>query len=150
MKPEGTQHSAMPAQGVAHAARNGLALTLALAWMVPGSAQEGGVTAVDLPELPEVERPVAAQPGVGLPSDRHLDKAPPRQTKGLDLVKLGWTYNCMECHKLLKARWTYDRPMVEHRDITLRHGNNRFCLNCHHPTNRNAFVDYDGSEIQQA
>jgi len=31
----------------------------------------------------------------------------------------------------------------------LRHGENRFCLNCHHPTNRNAFVDYDGSEIPQ-
>ena len=30
------------------------------------------------------------------------------------------------------------------------HGNNRFCLNCHHPTNRKAFVDYDGSEIAEA
>jgi len=107
--------------------------------------------AEDLPaNLPLVARPPAAQPPVGLPTDAHLDKTPPRATKGLDLVKLGWTYNCMECHTLLKSRWHYDRPMVEHRDIQLGHGNNRFCLNCHHPTNRNAFVDYDGTEIAQA
>ncbi len=56
----------------------------------------------------------------------------------------------MECHKLLPARWHYDRPMVEHQHIKLAHGNNRFCLNCHHQTNRNVFVDYDGSEIAEA
>jgi hypothetical protein len=101
--------------------------------------------------LPRVERPPAQQPPVGLPSDTHLDKTPPRATKGLDLVKMGWTYNCMECHKLFPARWHYDdRPFNEHKSIALDHGNNRFCLNCHHPTNRNAFVDYDGSEIAQA
>jgi hypothetical protein len=103
-----------------------------------------------LPKLPVVERPPAAQPPVGLPSDSHLDKTPPRRTKGLDLVRMGWTYNCMECHTLLPARWHYDRALAEHQDIKLEHGNNRFCLNCHHPTNRNAFVDYDGAEIVQA
>lgn len=104
----------------------------------------------ELSRLPEVERPLAAQPAVGLDEDAHLEKAPPRETKGLDLVKLGWTYNCMECHQLLKQpRWHYDRPMVEHGNIRLEHGNNRFCLNCHHSTNRNAFVDYDGSEIAE-
>jgi hypothetical protein len=100
--------------------------------------------------LPVVPRPLASQPAVGLPTDTHLNTTPPRRTRGLDLVKAGWTYNCMECHKLIPARWHYDRPMAEHRDVQLRHGNNRFCLNCHHPTNRNAFVDYDGSEIAQA
>ncbi len=101
--------------------------------------------------LPVVARPPAQQPAVGLPTDTHLDKTPPRATKGLDLVKSGWTYNCMECHKLFPARWHYDdRPFNEHKDLKLDHGNNRFCLNCHHPTNRNAFVDYDGAEIAQA
>ena len=59
----------------------------------------------------------------------------------------------MECHKLFPARWHYggaDRPFNEHKDIKLAHGENRFCLNCHHQTNRNAFVDYDGAEIAQA
>jgi hypothetical protein len=106
-----------------------------------------------LPALPVVVRPPAQQPPVGLASDKHLDKTPPRATKGLDLVKSGWAYNCMECHKLFPARWHYggeNRPFNEHKDINLQHGENRFCLNCHHPTNRNAFVDYDGSEIAQA
>ena len=111
-----------------------------------------GAEALALTALPTVERPPAQQPPVGLPTDTHLDKTPPRATRSLDLVKLGWTYNCMECHKLLPARWHYGeaRPLNEHKDIKLEHGNNRFCLNCHHPTNRNAFVDYDGSEIAQA
>ena len=99
--------------------------------------------------LPVVNRPPAAQPEAGLRADSHLDKTPPRRTIGLDLVRNGWTYNCMECHKLIPARWHYDRPVNEHKDIQLDHGNNRFCLNCHHATNRNAFVDYDGSEIAE-
>ncbi len=89
------------------------------------------------------------QPFPGLLEDTHLDKTPARKTTGLDLVKLGWSYDCMECHQFLEARWHYGRPMVEHQDINLQHGNNRFCLNCHHPTNRNAFVDYDGSQIAE-
>ncbi len=97
-----------------------------------------------------VAKPPTVQPPVGLPTDSHLDKTPPRQTVGLDLVRSGWTYNCMECHKLFPAKWHYDRPLVEHRTIQLQHGENRFCLNCHHSTNRNAFVDYDGAEIAQA
>jgi hypothetical protein len=56
----------------------------------------------------------------------------------------------MECHTLIPAKWHYDRPANEHRDLELEHGNNRFCLNCHHAVNRNAFSDYDGTEIAQA
>lgn len=113
-------------------------------------ASENRASASPPPQLPVVARPPATQPAVGLPADTHLDKTPPRQTKGLDLVRMGWTYNCMECHTLFQARWHYDRAMNEHKDIKLEHGNNRFCLNCHHATNRNAFVDYDGSEIAQS
>jgi hypothetical protein len=113
----------------------------------PPPARDGGFVPAN---LPAVARPPAAQPPVGLQADTHLDKTPPRATRGLDLVRAGWTYNCMECHKLFPARWHYDRPLNEHTDVRLEHGNNRFCLNCHHATNRNAFVDYDGSEIAQA
>ncbi len=136
-----------------------LALAVAISagvWWLCQVSSAGEAQSIQITEplppanLPVVEKPPAEQPPVGLPTDTHLDKTPPRATKGLDLVKLGWTYNCMECHKLLKARWNYDRPMVEHKDIRLDHGNNRFCLNCHHPTNRNAWVDYDGAEIAQA
>lgn len=82
-------------------------------------------------------------------TDPHLDKTPPRETKGLDLVKLGWRYDCMECHKSLEAKWEMERLWVEHKEVHLQHGNNKFCLNCHHPTNRNAFKNDDGSEIEE-
>jgi hypothetical protein len=142
-------------------------LGLILGWIAAGLLYPGGMAGAETtkpvtpaaqtasapapaPVLPVVARPPATQPAIGLPADTHLDKPPPRQTKGLDLVRMGWTYNCTECHKLFPAKWHYDRPMAEHQDIQLQHGNNRFCLNCHHPTNRNAFVDYDGAEIAQA
>lgn len=112
------------------------------------STQTAGSTNTPI-TLPTVARPPAAQPAIGDPVDTHLDRTSPRQTKGLDLAKMGWSYNCMECHKLLPAKWHYDRRMVEHENIHLEHGNNRYCLNCHHPTNRNAFVDYDGAEIAE-
>ncbi len=109
------------------------------------------VLAAERLALPKVEKPAPDQPRIGLEADAHLHKAPPRETKGLDLVKMGWTYDCNECHKLIEPRWHYEgRPMVEHEKIRLNHGNNRFCLNCHHPKDRNAFVDYDGSEIAEA
>ncbi len=143
------------------ALRGGLVLMLSLAasfsWRIPVAGESGAATAAAIgaivipTNLPAVVRPPAQQPAVGLASDTHLDKTPPRATKGLDLVKSGWTYNCMECHKLFPARWHYDdRSFNEHKDINLQHGENRFCLNCHHSTNRNAFVDYDGAEIAQA
>jgi len=34
----------------------------------------------------------------------HLDNDPIRGIAGLELARLGWTYDCMECHRLLKAR----------------------------------------------
>lgn len=127
-----------------------LAAMLARGAATPALSKAAAGTNSTLPALPVVARVRAEQPPVGLPTDTHLDKTPPRKTVGLDLVRNGWSYNCMECHKLLQARWHYDRPVNEHQDIVLQHGENRFCLNCHHPTNRNAFVDYDGSEIAQS
>ncbi len=128
----------------------GIPLCLILVWQSHAAEPEPGAS---LPptDLPVVARPPVQQPVVGVPGDSHLDKTPPRATRGLDLVKAGWSYNCMECHKLFPARWHYDdRPFNEHKDIKLDHGNNRFCLNCHHPANRNAFVDYDGAEIAES
>jgi hypothetical protein len=127
-----------------------LGASAGVAWFVCLAGESSPAPATGLPKLPVVARPPAEQPPTGLPSDTHLDKTPPRKTVGLDLVRNGWTYNCMECHKLFPANWHYDRPLNEHKDVVLDHGNNRYCLNCHHPTNRNAFVDYDGGEIAQA
>jgi hypothetical protein len=90
------------------------------------------------------------EPAAALPEDTHLDKSPPRETKGLELVRLGWTYKCMECHKTVKTQWHRESPRVEHDEIILRHGNNRFCLNCHNERSITDFVDYDGSIIPES
>jgi hypothetical protein len=39
----------------------------------------------------------------------------------------------MECHASLKANCYLGDQLMEHRDLELKHGNNRFCLNCRHP-----------------
>jgi hypothetical protein len=109
---------------------------LAIGGLVALAGAVGGLSSQPAPKKPNFE-------------DTHLDKTPPRKMTGLVLKKDGWDYNCMECHALMPAKWHYDHPIYQHADIKLEHGNNRFCLNCHHPTNRNVFVDYDGSEIPQ-
>ena len=87
----------------------------------------------------------------GEDDDTHLDKVPPRMVMGLDLERMGWKYDCMECHRHVDdPRFNREELKVEHEHMVFNHGNNRYCLNCHHPENRNAFVDYDGSEIPEA
>lgn len=82
--------------------------------------------------------------------DSHLEKHPPREILGLDLKRMTWSYDCMECHQHVEdPRFDRSEIQVEHEDIHLDHGNNRYCLNCHHPENRNVFVDYDGAEIPE-
>lgn len=109
-----------------------------------------GLTLVVLAETgtePVLEEPESPEQSVAL-LDGHLDKTPPRDASaGLSLQHVSWSYNCMECHKQLEAKWTRDYTLSEHGHIKLEHGNNRFCLNCHHPENRAAYVDYDGTEI---
>ena len=83
-------------------------------------------------------------------TDGHLDRSAVREPTGLILRKLGWEYDCMSCHSSLKAKWHLNEQRMEHRELELKHGSNRFCLNCHHPTNRNVYADYDGSEIAQS
>jgi hypothetical protein len=58
-----------------------------------------------------------------------------------------FTYECHECHKMWPD-WKKDilnRRL--HAEVELRHGINDRCLNCHHPSNRNTFVDDDGNSI---
>ena len=62
-------------------------------------------------------------------------------------VVAGFTYRCSECHDLLPPRRAAERTPTQHIEITLRHGINNRCLNCHHPTERDAFVDALGQVI---
>jgi uncharacterized CHY-type Zn-finger protein len=115
-----------------------LALVLLLGVAIGTSlASDKGEKAASLSEVPTT-------PDL---DDRHLDKTPPREPVGLDLKKVGWSYDCMECHRMIDKKWERGFELVEHDTIDFKHGNNRYCFNCHHQENRDAFVDYDGSEI---
>lgn len=59
----------------------------------------------------------------------------------------GFTYRCSECHDLFPSPPETTRSLTQHGDIKLRHGINTRCFNCHHRTNRDAFVDDWGYEI---
>lgn len=58
-----------------------------------------------------------------------------------------FTYRCSECHKIIASPPETFRTLTQHREIQLEHGINTRCFNCHHPTNRDAFVDDYGREI---
>ena len=59
----------------------------------------------------------------------------------------GFIYKCSECHRAFQTPRRFDQRLAEHRDIVLDHGRNDYCLNCHHQTNRDAYVTHDGREI---
>lgn len=59
----------------------------------------------------------------------------------------GYTYNCSDCHRILPSPVETHRTLGQHTEIQLRHGLNTRCFNCHHRTNRDAFVDDFGGEI---
>lgn len=67
-------------------------------------------------------------------------------------TKLKMEYKCNNCHDhFTSVRTTQngvDGPLIgDHKNLVLNHGANDRCLNCHHPKNREAFVNHDGSEI---
>lgn len=77
-----------------------------------------------------------------------VDPAPVRQPRLRPEIQLaGFQYRCSDCHKLFVSPAETDRPLTQHREIQLEHGLNTRCFNCHHRTNRDAFVDDAGGEI---
>ncbi len=59
----------------------------------------------------------------------------------------GFEYRCSDCHAILPSPVETDRVLTQHTEIELKHGINTRCFNCHHRTNRDAFVDDLGHEI---
>jgi hypothetical protein len=77
-----------------------------------------------------------------------IDPTPVRQPQLLPEYQAGvFTYRCSECHKIIDSPTETVRMLTQHREIRLEHGINTRCFNCHHPTNRDAFVDDYGREI---
>lgn len=58
-----------------------------------------------------------------------------------------YTYRCSDCHKILPSPAETTRKLGQHKEIHLNHGLNTRCFNCHHPTNRDGFIDDLGGEI---
>ena len=76
------------------------------------------------------------------------DPTPVRHPSPQPRYRVGeFTYECSECHRATPVPQTAGAEFTKHAEITLAHGMNTRCLNCHHPTNRNAFVDDFGEEI---
>ena len=76
------------------------------------------------------------------------DATPERQPRFQPLYSVaGYTYRCNDCHKIIPQPAETPHPLTRHREIDLEHGINTRCFNCHHPTNRDAFVDDYGREI---
>jgi hypothetical protein len=76
------------------------------------------------------------------------DTTPVRQPRLRPMYTVGvFTYRCSDCHRIITSPLETDRTLTQHREIKLQHGINTRCFNCHHRTNRDAFVDDYGSEI---
>ncbi len=77
-----------------------------------------------------------------------IDPTPVRHPKLRPEIDLaGFTYRCSDCHKLFKSPPETTRSLTQHTQIVLKHGINDRCFNCHHLTNRDAYVDDYGKEI---
>lgn len=63
------------------------------------------------------------------------------------LTHATFTYQCSDCHDLFPSSDTSGRRLSFHTDITLAHGINDRCFNCHHQTDRNAFAGYRTESI---
>ncbi|MFH1748151.1 MAG: hypothetical protein ABIG44_14030 [Planctomycetota bacterium] len=57
------------------------------------------------------------------------------------------TYRCSDCHRLFPPQTYTTNMLVLHHQIILKHGINDRCLSCHHPDDRDAFVDDKGDKI---
>jgi hypothetical protein len=89
--------------------------------------------------------PVA--PPVAVP-DWATNTNPVRQAKLVPhYVVAGFTYQCSECHRIIPSPRETQRRLTQHTGIELNHGLNTRCFNCHHPTNRDAFLDDFGEAI---
>ncbi len=72
-----------------------------------------------------------------------IDPAPRRSPSLTDppVVTLnGFERDCQDCHRFFKFEREFDRPLYQHTEVTLDHGLNDRCIDCHALENRNRFV----------
>jgi len=77
-----------------------------------------------------------------------IDPTPIRRPSPRALYTVGqFTYHCNLCHRIEPISRAAGQEFTKHAEIHLAHGMNTRCLNCHHPLNRETFVDDFGEEI---
>lgn len=59
----------------------------------------------------------------------------------------GLTYRCSECHAMFPSPDEPRTPLLQHRDIDMKHGLNDRCYNCHHREDRDTLADDRGRPI---
>ncbi|MBZ0173398.1 MAG: hypothetical protein K8E66_13525 [Phycisphaerales bacterium] len=62
----------------------------------------------------------------------------------------GLEHRCDDCHGILQSRENSQDDLRQHTNITLSHGLNNNCYNCHHRDEREMLVIHDGSSIPYA
>ncbi len=103
------------------------------------------VTAVLLGVAPRYQSPVATHTPVPASA---TDATPVRRPNPSAVHTVGrFTYTCSECHRTLPEPHAAGGDFTKHEGLQLVHGINTRCLNCHHPVNREVFVDDFGEEI---
>jgi len=107
------------------------------------------VSAVSLAFAPRYQRPAVAPTPV---PEWATDTTPVRQPSlrplyTVRVVEKESELCCNECHRTHPATRAFGADFTKHSEIRLAHGINTRCLNCHHPVNRETFVDDFGEEI---
>ena len=59
----------------------------------------------------------------------------------------GTEYTCMGYHRNIAQRATEPKELFQHRHVSLDHGINHSCHNCHHTEDRDKLVLYDGTTV---
>ncbi len=117
--------------------RNMATISVAVAFLFFAAA----AVVIGLPFKTPLAAPVAVAARATDPTPVRQPQLQPVYTRGV------YTYRCSDCHKIIPSPWETDRQLTQHREIRLQHGINTRCFNCHHRTNRDAFVDDYGNEI---
>jgi len=118
----------------AQAARFGFLLLLC-------ASTTGGFGAqTQAPKAPEPS-PSAAVAGEEAPGGQNIQVPPPPFTEGI--------FPCTQCHdgKTVKLNTTRRKLVDMHDDIVLKHGPNRWCLDCHSAEDRDHLHLVDGELI---
>lgn len=91
------------------------------------------------PEIPRAASPAVDRASFAPGARRDPMGAPPTARIG------GFSHACNECHRLFTSPPIERRTLMQHTHITLRHGMNDRCFNCHDRGDREKLVLHDGT-----